>query len=174
MRALRAGLVGGLIVMALVVPGCGGDDDEESAGTTTAETATEERKQATGAPVTTVRIKETEFKLDPARPRVTRAGVVEFVVANSGGTVHALEVEGPEGEAETKLLQPGNSARLKVDLSKPGTYTMYCPVGNHRQQGMEGKVSVAGGGTGGAASGESETETEKGEDESGAGGGSGY
>jgi uncharacterized cupredoxin-like copper-binding protein len=163
------------MVVALVVPACGGDDDEESAGTTTAETATEEQEQATGAPAATVRIKETEFKLDPARPKVARAGVVEFDVANSGGIIHGFEVEGPEGEAETKLLKPGKSARLKVDLSKPGTYTMYCPVGNHRQQGMEGKVSVAGGGTGGAAAGgESETETEKGEDESGSGGGSGY
>jgi len=171
MRVPRRCLAAGMILVSLAVPGCGGDDEEESADTAPAETTAEERKQAKGAAVATVKIDETEFKLDPARPRVSRSGVVRFDVSNSGGVVHAFEVEGPEGEAETKLLQPGQSARLKVDLSRAGTYTMYCPVDNHREQGMEGKVVVAGGGAGGVGAAEqTETETEGGSE----GGGAGY
>ena len=39
-------------------------------------------------------------------------------------------------------LSPGQSGVLTVDLSKPGTYEFYCPVGNHREQGMEGTITV--------------------------------
>ena len=70
---------------------------------------------------------------------------------NDGATVHDLEVEGPG--TETKLaseLDPGQSGTLTVDLSEPGSYEWYCPVGNHREKGMEGEITVAGegGGTG--------------------------
>jgi uncharacterized cupredoxin-like copper-binding protein len=30
-----------------------------------------------------------------------------------------------------------------VKLDKPGRYEMYCPVGNHKEQGMEGTVVVS-------------------------------
>ena len=52
-----------------------------------------------------------------------------------------------EGEGIKKTLantlQPGESARLNADLA-PGTYTIYCPVGEgaHRAQGMELESTV--------------------------------
>jgi uncharacterized cupredoxin-like copper-binding protein len=113
-----------------------------------------------------VRVSETEFKLDPANPTVEEAGTVEFDVANDGKVVHALEVEGPKGEVETEEIQPGRSATLEVDLSKPGSYVWYCPIGNHRELGMEGRITVAGGGSGGTST--SEDEQTK-EDDSGTG-----
>jgi uncharacterized cupredoxin-like copper-binding protein len=158
-----------LAVAALAVTGCGGDD-EEGGEAATEGTATEEAAAPSKQAAATVKISETDFKLDPANPKVDKAGTVEFRVSNDGKTVHALEVEGPKGEVETENLSPGKSATLKADLSEPGSYTMYCPVGNHRQQGMEGKVTVAGGGSGGGAS--TEKEDEKKEDDSG--GASGY
>lgn len=30
-------------------------------------------------------------------------------------------------------------------MSEPGEYTWYCPVGGHKDEGMEGKITVAGG-----------------------------
>ena len=50
-----------------------------------------------------------------------------------GGVAHNLEVEGPKGEVELQQdIGPGESDTLTVDLSQPGSYEMYCPVGNHR------------------------------------------
>jgi uncharacterized cupredoxin-like copper-binding protein len=152
-----------LAAAAALAAGCGGDDDE-GAATDTAPTATERAAQPKGKPVATVEIVETDFELDPKDPTVAEAGVVKFTARNEGETVHALEVEGPKGEEETKEFGPGKSATLTVDLSEPGKYVMYCPVGNHRELGMEGTVTVAGGGSGGATG----TETD------GGGTGSGY
>ena len=166
------------VVAALAFAACGDEDRDGSVsvegGTTgTTTTGTQTTTTPSGAPVQTIRVTETEFKLDPANPQVKKAGVVEFRIRNDGQVVHALEVEGPEGEVETENIDPGKSASLKADLSKPGSYEWYCPVDDHKDRGMRGKIEVAGGDSGG---GTATTEDErKPEDESGGGGGgSGY
>jgi uncharacterized cupredoxin-like copper-binding protein len=130
-----------LLAGSLALGACGGDDDGDE----------------TSAPASsggeTVRLAATEFKFTPSNPSV-KAGEVTFDVSNDGSVDHALEVEGPSGEAETDTIAPGESATLTVDLGKSGTYEMYCPIGNHRAQGMEGTVKVAGG-SGGASEDES-------------------
>ena len=118
--------------------------------------------QQTGAeerPAATVAITETEFEISPAEPSADSAGVVRFEVKNDGEIAHALEVEGADGKYETSDIAPGETATLDVELPK-GSYTIYCPIGNHRDQGMEGTVSIAGGG--GAAPEEDETEEDSG------------
>ena len=74
--------------------------------------------------------------------------------------MHALEVEGPTGEVETADLGPGESADLAVDLSEDGEYEIYCPVGDHRDRGMEGTIAVGAGG-GGAGTTTDETTTDE-------------
>jgi plastocyanin len=71
------------------------------------------------------------------------AGTVTFTVTNAGSIPHALEVEGQGIEQETGVIQPGASATLTLTL-KPGTYEVYCPVGNdsHKQLGMETELKV--------------------------------
>ncbi|HLL87612.1 MAG TPA: cupredoxin domain-containing protein [Thermoleophilaceae bacterium] len=93
-------------------------------------------------PVETVEVRETDFAIDPPNVRIQRPGKVRFRVDNAGRAPHALEIEGPEGEVETKVLQSGDSATLTADLSKPGRYKWYCPVGDHEQKGMKGTVTV--------------------------------
>jgi uncharacterized cupredoxin-like copper-binding protein len=39
-------------------------------------------------------------------------------------------------------IEPGKSATLKVDLSTPGTYEIYCPVDGHKPGGMKGEIKV--------------------------------
>ncbi len=145
MHGLRP-LAAALAVGALAIAGCGGDDDGDGASTGAAE-STPASTEAGGA-AGTVKLSETEFKIDPANPAVKKAGRVTFDVKNDGQVVHALEVEGPNGEAETDSIPAGKSATLTVDLSKAGTYEMYCPIGNHKEMGMKGTVVVAGGGSG--------------------------
>jgi uncharacterized cupredoxin-like copper-binding protein len=118
----------------LALAACGGDDDEE-ASTTPATT--------TAAPAAaTVDVSLTDFALDPSDPTV-KAGEVTFNVTNDGQTLHNIEVEAPGGEVELpEDLQPGQSGTLKVELNKPGKFEWYCPVGNHREMGMEGEITV--------------------------------
>jgi uncharacterized cupredoxin-like copper-binding protein len=161
---VRLSLLGLALSLAVAAPvlaaGCGGDDDNEN--TTTAGGATDTGGQ-------TLSISETEYKLDPSNPTV-KPGTVSFEVTNDGGVDHNLEVEGPEGEQELEQdLGPGESGTLTVDLSTPGTYEFYCPVGDHRDRGMEGEITVAG--TGGASAG---GDGAGGDGSTGGGGGSGY
>jgi plastocyanin len=73
------------------------------------------------------------------------AGQVTFTATNGGSIPHALEVEGNGTEQQTPLIQPGASATLTLTL-KPGTYEVYCPVGqdSHKKLGMETHLKVVG------------------------------
>ena len=126
---------------ALAVGACG-DDGGEIAGTATAPAET--IAAPTGDPVETLSVRETEYKLDPLDAEVSKSGVIELDVSNDGSIVHSLEVAGPDGEVETDLIDSGDSASLKVDLP-PGEYAWYCPIGNHRELGMDGTLTVEGG-----------------------------
>ena len=123
--------------------GCGDDDEDTTAATTTSTTTEAGATGATGASGggETIQISETDFALDP-RTVVTGPGETTFDVTNDGDTIHNLEVEG-NGVEEVlpEDLAPGDSGELTVDL-EAGTYTMYCTVGDHREQGMEGTVEV--------------------------------
>jgi plastocyanin len=81
-------------------------------------------------------------------------GPVAFTVTNGGSIPHAFEVEGHGIERETPLIQPGASATLTLTLA-PGTYEIYCPVGedSHKKLGMETYLKVAGAGESTGASG---------------------
>jgi plastocyanin len=72
-------------------------------------------------------------------------GQVTFTVTNGGSIPHALEVKGNGTEKATPLIQPGASATLTLTL-KPGTYEVYCPVGenSHKKLGMETHLKVVG------------------------------
>ena len=113
----------------LLVAGCGGDDDEETTPTTTASAET-------------FTISETDFALSPSTVTIDAPGTYTFEATNDGGTDHALEIEGNGVEEETDTIGPGESASVTVDL-EPGTYEMYCPIDGHRDQGMEGEISVS-------------------------------
>ena len=146
-RAIRMGVALAAATGALAVAGCG-DDDETTASST--DTATEETSTAeagtdtggSGGGGEQLAVSETDFAIDPADPTV-KAGTVTIEVTNDGQTTHNLEVEGPDDEVELDSdLAPGESGTMEVDLSKPGTYEWYCPVGNHADQGMKGTLTV--------------------------------
>src|SRR2546428_98013 len=98
--------------------------------------------RAPGGPAA-VSVTRPEWKVEPSA-RTIGAGTVTFTVANVGTIPHALEVEGQGIEQETAVIQPGASATLTLTL-KPGTYEVYCPVGNdsHKKLGMETELKVA-------------------------------
>ena len=103
-----------------------------------------------------VSAKLSEWKIELSQATIT-SGSVTFTVTNAGSIPHAFEVEGQGIERETALIQPGARATLSLTL-KPGTYDVYCPVGqdSHKHLGMEAHLSVVRV-TGAAASGHGAT-----------------
>jgi uncharacterized cupredoxin-like copper-binding protein len=89
-----------------------------------------------------VSAKLSEWKIELSKGTVT-AGTVTFTVTNAGIIPHAFEVEGQGIEKQTDVIQPGSSATLTLTL-KPGTYEVYCPVGedSHKKLGMETHLKV--------------------------------
>ena len=92
-----------------------------------------------------------EWAITPEAPSV-RPGRIEFVIHNRGTVPHGFEIE-LEGEssghgsgdlfkAESRLLQPGESARMVLDLP-PAVYKIECLVDGHDDMGMEGPLEVS-------------------------------
>ena len=116
-----------LVAVTFALAGCGGDEgDEATSGASSQETFS---------------ISESDFTLTPATVTIDAPGTYTFEATNDGGVDHALEIEGSGIEEETETIGPGESASVTVDLES-GTYEMYCPIGNHRDLGMSGEVTV--------------------------------
>ena len=135
----RLALLVGLVV---VLAGCGGSGSGSK-------TVTESGGGGGGQ---TIQVKESEYKLTPSSFTIAKPGTVTFEVTNAGQTDHALEVDGNGVEEKTSTSSPGSRAKLTVNLSKNGTYEVYCPIAGHRDMGMEAKLvvgsaSAGGGGT---------------------------
>ncbi len=108
-----------LVALALVlVPACGSEEGGDDEGA------------APAGEVVDVALRD--FTIDPPTIALD-PGTYTFHVVNDGGTVHALEVEGPAGEVETSELEPGDSAELTVEVGEDGEFEMYCPVGDHKR-----------------------------------------
>jgi len=130
---------------ALLFAACGGDEEEPAATPAATEAATEAPTEAPteaaagGAklaiaadPDGAKKFTETELTAD--------AGQVEIDFSNPSQVPHAVDIEGVDG-AVTETVTGADAPPVTVDL-KPGEYTFYCPVGDHRQAGMEGKLTV--------------------------------
>jgi len=86
-----------------------------------------------------------EWKVELSQHRIA-SGAVTFTITNAGSIPHAFEVAGVGIEQETAVIQPGEHLTLTLTL-KPGTYEVYCPVGedSHKKLGMDTRLVVAGG-----------------------------
>lgn len=116
---------GGANSTAAAPPSATGSTQQQPAGTGKSESAT-----------------ETEFHI--ALPSKTlKAGPYTFHVKNAGSITHAFTVDGPGvKDKSTGDISPGSSGVVTVTL-KAGKYEIYCPVGNHKMQGMDETVQVA-------------------------------
>jgi plastocyanin len=130
----------------LVAAGCGGDDSGggsggSSGGTGTSSESSSSSSSSGGATALTVTADPTgEIKWDKTSLSA-KAGKVTLKLVNDSSVPHAIEVEGNGVEEETKIVTKAN-ADVTVDL-KPGKYEYYCPVGNHRQLGRTGTLTVS-------------------------------
>ncbi len=129
---IRIGVIGFacLLFFGSLLVGCNPAEEGES-----------EVQEVVEEPIDTIEVQETEFRLDSSEITLDRSGTYVFRAVNSGTVGHALEVEGEGIEEETEEIPPGESTELEVNL-EPGTYELYCPVGNHEERGMTGTVTV--------------------------------
>jgi uncharacterized cupredoxin-like copper-binding protein len=142
------------LLLLVALAGCGASGGQAAGGNQAGKAAATNGGSAAAARsvVKSIEVKETEYKLNPAKITLNKPGAYVFKAENTGSTTHALEIEGKGVEEETKDLAAGQSAELKVTL-KSGRYEIYCPVDGHRQQGMEGTVTVKQGSSGGGSGG---------------------
>jgi len=133
------------LLVSVTLAACGGDDDDASTsgGATAAQTTG--GGSAGGASTTLSETAVESGGLSFSRSELTaRAGSVTVTLENPSGNQmpHAIEIEGNGVEEESETIDPGARASVTVDL-RPGSYTFYCPVGQHRQAGMEGTLTVS-------------------------------
>lgn len=126
------------IAVALPIAGCGSDDsDSETGGDASA--TTQSAVSGGGQTLALAADPDGAIAFDKTSLSTT-AGKTTIAFTNESQVPHAVEVEGNGIEEETETIQGGN-AQLTVDL-KPGTYEFYCPVGNHKEEGMKGELIV--------------------------------
>lgn len=71
-----------------------------------------------------------------------KAGDTTFNIRNTGTVAHALEIKGQGIDKKTGDIDPGKSESLTVNL-KAGTYEVWCPIPGHKENGMDGHVTVS-------------------------------
>jgi len=93
------------------------------------------------APLPIIEVKLTEFAIE--LPKTVPVGKMIFSVTNAGTLEHNFVVEGKGLEKKLEMnLKPGETGNLQVDLPG-GTYTVYCPVNDHKKRGMQMEIIVA-------------------------------
>ena len=121
----------------LLAAGCGDDEEEAGGGGAATPEATEEASGG-GQALTLTADPGGEISWEPGELSAA-AGSVTIKLVNDSSVPHAVEVEGNGVEEESETVT-GAETELTVDL-EPGEYTFYCPVGDHRQNGMEGTLT---------------------------------
>lgn len=91
-----------------------------------------------GAAEVKVTLSEWGVSLDPAE---VPAGPVRFVIANAGSFGHRFTVIVAGADQAGPSTGAGGSGAMDLTL-EPGTYTVFCSVGNHRDRGMEASLKV--------------------------------
>ena len=90
---------------------------------------------------TTVLVMLTEGSI-AVREQSIPPGPAILTVENRGKEVHNLFIEGQGiSRAAGDTIAEGSSSTVDVEF-KPGTYTLYCPVLNHREQGEQTTLTI--------------------------------
>ena len=131
--------------ITILAAGCGSDDDSGDAAApaaTQASTSASSASSGAGTKLTLAAAEDgglsfTEKTLD------AKAGSVTITMDHPSADQmpHAISIEGNGVDEDGEVVQPGGKSTVTADL-KPGKYTFYCPVGQHRQNGMEGTLTV--------------------------------
>jgi plastocyanin len=118
-----------LLVFVLGLGACGGGDGDEEEG----------EPAAGGTTLQLAADPEGGFAFDKTSLSA-KAGTVTIELTNDSSLPHDISVEG-NGVDESSRTALTSTTSLTLEL-EPGTYTFYCSVDNHREQGMEGTLTI--------------------------------
>ena len=135
MRRLTIVLVGAMLAIA----GCGGDD-EEPAGSSGGGGNSSSSSSSGGGENLTIAADTGALKFDKAE-LTAKAGKVTITMDNPSDVPHNVVIDGAPDAKAGETVGKGKKSVASGDL-KAGEYTYYCAVGNHRDAGMEGKLTV--------------------------------
>ena len=130
------------VLAALGVTACGGDDDDSS-GTAAETTSSTTASTTTGGGATV------KFEADPSGALAfthtdvsAPAGNDTIEFDNPSSVGHDVVIEDSDGNevARTDVIT-GTTTTATADL-QPGSYTFFCSVDGHRDEGMEGTLTV--------------------------------
>jgi plastocyanin len=122
------------VAAVLALAGCGSDDKSDSG------TSTPASGGGGGASIDVSAPADGSLKFDQST-LTAKAGKVTVTFDNPSSTPHGVTIEG-NGVEQASDVVTGKDTSFSVDL-KPGKYTYYCPVGSHRDAGMEGTLTVS-------------------------------
>lgn len=88
-----------------------------------------------------ITIEANEFKFIPNEIRVKKGQTIKITLKNTGQMQHDWMVE-KMGGASIDRTAANTSNSIIITPSQVGTFTTFCSVGNHRAQGMVGKLIV--------------------------------
>ena len=95
-------------------------------------------------PPQSITIVATDFNLKPAEITAQAGQLIKLTFENEGSTAHNLAFELTAGVVKFEEDVPAGETK-EMEFTVPivlGEYPYYCPVGNHRQQGMEGTLTI--------------------------------
>ena len=131
----RLTLIAAIAVLAFA--GCGGDD-EEPAGSDS--TSTPAAASGGGGENLTIAADASALKFDKSELQA-KAGKVTITMDNPSDTPHNVVIDGGTNDKPGETVGKGEKSVASADL-EAGEYSYYCAVGDHRAQGMEGKLTV--------------------------------
>lgn len=116
---------------------------EESPVPTDTMAVSESPAETSGTPSAT-NVKEftvtgSNFEFDPAKMTVKKGDTVK-ITFKSEGSLHDFVID--EFDVRTQQLGAGKEESIEFVADKSGTFEYYCSVGNHRQMGMVGTLTV--------------------------------
>ena len=129
----RLTLIAAIAVLAFA--GCGGDDEEPASSDSTSTPAA-----ASGGENLTIAADASALKFDKSELQA-KAGKVTITMDNPSDTPHNVVIDGGTNDKPGETVGKGEKSIASADL-EAGEYTYYCAVGDHRAEGMEGKLTV--------------------------------
>ena len=85
-------------------------------------------------------VEGSEFTFSPSAITLKKGEPVRLLFKNTGKMPHDFVVD--ELSVRTKTITGGQTDTVEFKPDKAGTFEFYCSVGQHRQKGMKGTLTV--------------------------------